>query len=33
MALGMSSCDDKYGDDLRAIGQRVEALEDSVLEI
>ena len=31
MAFGVSSCDDKYGDDLRAIGRRVEILEDSLL--
>ena len=30
MALGVSSCDDKYGDDLRDLGRRVEILEDSL---
>lgn len=30
MALGISSCDDKYGDDLRSLGRRVEILEDSL---
>ncbi len=31
MAFGVSSCNDKYGDDLRGIGRRVEILEDSLL--
>ena len=31
MTLGVSSCNDKYGDDLRGIGRRVEILEDSLL--
>lgn len=31
LTLGFSSCDDKYGEDLRGIGHRVEVLEDTVL--
>jgi hypothetical protein len=31
VTLGVSSCNDKYGDDLRGIGRRVEILEDSLL--
>ena len=30
MATGISSCKDKYGDDLRGLGRRVEILEDSL---
>ena len=30
MATGISSCNDKYGDDLRGLGRRVEILEDSL---
>ena len=30
MVTGISSCNDKYGDDLRGLGRRVEILEDSL---
>jgi len=30
LATGISSCNDKYGDDLRGLGRRVEILEDSL---
>ena len=33
MGLTFSACDDRYGDELRSIGHRVEALEDSLLRI
>lgn len=33
MATAISSCNDKYGDDLRSLGKRVEVLEDSLPEM
>ena len=33
LGLTFSACDDRFGDELRSIGHRVEVLEDSLLQI
>ena len=33
ICMSATSCDNKFGDDLRSLGHRVEILEESVLQM